>query len=178
MARPGWPACGRWPDRRQVARRIVPAAPRSAGPGLGRAKSPPAQSIEHKFDSESRTLRSPTGPLRSWVGRGGAATGRNLADSKGQQETTNLEVSGRFERSTWGAKLLDWAFTRRRPQERSWVRGLDYWTAKPVCGRQHQRPMWGTTAFWQRSSNPPVEGVVADPTRWRVRGGPLPSTGA
>jgi hypothetical protein len=38
-------------------------------------------------------------------------TWRTAKDSKGQQETTNLEVSSRFERSTWGAKLLDWAFT-------------------------------------------------------------------
>ena len=35
----------------------------------------------------------------------------NLGDSKGQQETTNLQVSGGSPRSTWGAKLLDWAFT-------------------------------------------------------------------
>jgi hypothetical protein len=36
------------------------------------------------------------GPLSAWVGRAGAATRRNLADSEGQQGITNLEVSGRF----------------------------------------------------------------------------------
>jgi hypothetical protein len=44
-------------------------------------------------------------------GRIGAADRRNPGDNNGQQQTTNLDVSGRFERSTWGAKLLDWAFT-------------------------------------------------------------------
>jgi hypothetical protein len=35
--------------------------------------------------------------LRPWVGRAGAATQRNLGDSKGQQGTTKAEVSSRFE---------------------------------------------------------------------------------
>jgi hypothetical protein len=50
------------------------------------------------------------------VGRAGAATGRNLGDNRGQQGITNLEVSGGSQRLAWGAKLLDWAFTRQRPQ--------------------------------------------------------------
>jgi hypothetical protein len=42
-------------------------------------------------------LMNPTvGPLTAWVGRAGAATRRDLGDSKGQQGTTNPEVSGRF----------------------------------------------------------------------------------
>ena len=36
------------------------------------------------------------GPLTAWVGRAGAATGRNLGDSSGQQGITNLEVSSGF----------------------------------------------------------------------------------
>jgi hypothetical protein len=75
-----------------------------------------AQHIEHKFEEESGTVRSPTGSLRAWVGRAGAATQRTLGDSRGQQGITNLEVSGRSQRLAWGAKLLDWAFTRQRPQ--------------------------------------------------------------
>jgi hypothetical protein len=98
---PGW-----WPGRRRAAPRIAPAAPRSAGPSPGRARSPPNQGIEHKFESGSGTLRSPTGPLRAWVGRAGAATRRNLGDSKGQQGTTKAEVSGRQQGMAWAAKLL------------------------------------------------------------------------
>jgi hypothetical protein len=44
-------------------------------------------------------------PLQS--GRTGAADQRNLGDSKGQQGTTNVEVSDRPQRMTWGAKLLE-----------------------------------------------------------------------
>jgi hypothetical protein len=58
-------------------------------------------------------MRSPSGQLRPWVGRAGAATQRNLGDSQGQQGTTNLEVSGRFAAMRWAAKPLDWAFTRQ-----------------------------------------------------------------
>jgi hypothetical protein len=50
---------------RRAAPRTAPAAPRSAGPSPGRARSPPDQRIEHKFESGSRTLRSPIGPLRA-----------------------------------------------------------------------------------------------------------------
>jgi len=50
------------------------------------------------------------------LGRAGAATQRNLGDNRGQQGITNLEVSGGSQRSTWGAKLLDCAFTRYRSQ--------------------------------------------------------------
>jgi hypothetical protein len=75
----------------------------------------PTQAIEHKFESGSATLRSPTGPLIAEVG---PRWGRSSADPGGQQRTagiTSLEVSGGSQRLAWGAKLLDWAFTRQRP---------------------------------------------------------------
>jgi hypothetical protein len=53
------------------------------------------------------TLRSPTGLLRARVGRAGAATQRNLGDSKGQQGITNLEVSSPSQHLAWGAKPLE-----------------------------------------------------------------------
>jgi hypothetical protein len=109
------PTRGRWPGRRRAAPRTAAAVPPSAGPGPGRAKSPPDQAIEHKFEMGSATLRSPTVPFRVWVGRAGAATQRNLGDNRGQQGITNLEVSGRAELWTWAAKPLDCAFTRQQP---------------------------------------------------------------
>ena len=44
---------------------------------------------------EKRVIAEPTAP-QSARGRIGAADGRNLADSEGQQGITNREVSGRF----------------------------------------------------------------------------------
>jgi hypothetical protein len=115
-ARP-WRPPPRWRrGRRRAAPRTAPATPRAVGPSPGHARSPPNQHIEHKFDSGSGTLRSPTGLLRTSVGRAGAATQRNLGDNSGQQGITNREVSGGSRRLAWGAKLLDWAFTRQRPQ--------------------------------------------------------------
>jgi hypothetical protein len=96
-ARRWWPPHRWWPGSHRAAVRIAPAAPRSAGPSPGRARSPPEQGIEHKFESESRTLPSPTvGPLTARGGRAGAATRRNLGDSNRQQETTDVEVSSGF----------------------------------------------------------------------------------
>jgi hypothetical protein len=69
------------------------------------------------------------------VGRAGAADGRNLGDSKGQQETTNLEVSGGSQRLAWGAKLLDWAFTRQRPQVRNLSRPPGQTVPETLCVR-------------------------------------------
>jgi len=40
-------------------------------------------------------------------GRTGAADQRSLGDSEGQQGATNVEVSGRPQRMTWGTKLLE-----------------------------------------------------------------------
>jgi hypothetical protein len=90
--------------RRRAAPRTAPAAPRSAGPRPGRAKSPPDQRIEHKFESISATLRSPPGAAQRL---GGSRWGRNSADPGGQQRITKLEVSGGSGRSTWGAKPLE-----------------------------------------------------------------------
>jgi transposase len=59
------PARGRWPGRRRAALRTAPAAPRSAGPGPGLAKSPPRQASEHMFGIESGMLLTATG----WSGR-------------------------------------------------------------------------------------------------------------
>jgi hypothetical protein len=77
------PPPGSWPGRHPAAPRTAPAAPRSAGPRPGRARSPPDQRIEHKFEDGSGTLRSPTGPLRVWV----AALGSQLSRTWGQQRT-------------------------------------------------------------------------------------------
>jgi hypothetical protein len=52
------PARPRWPGRRRAAPRTAPAALRSAGPGLGRARCPLKQTIEHLFE----TMRS----LSTW----------------------------------------------------------------------------------------------------------------
>jgi hypothetical protein len=78
------------------------SAHRSSGAAIGRPTSrscqvPTEEPIEHLFEDGSGTLRSPTGPLTARAGRAGAATRRNLGDSKGQQGITNLEVSGRPE---------------------------------------------------------------------------------
>ena len=107
---PGWR-----PSRRRAAPRTAPAAPRSAGPGPGRARSPPTEGIEHKFENESGTLRSPTEPLTAYAGRAGAATRRNLGDSKGQQETTNLEVSSRFAAIHLGGETAGLRFHTAEP---------------------------------------------------------------
>src|SRR4029450_2435428 len=109
------PPRGWGPGRRRAAPRIAPAAPRSASPGPGRARSPPAQRIEHKFETESRTLRSPTGtaPRRGWAV--GARNSTDPGDSKGQHETTHIEInsgsSHSFRQETPGP-----GFTRYRPQ--------------------------------------------------------------
>jgi len=83
-ARPWRPARGRWSGRRRAAPRTAAAVPRSAGPSPGRARSPPNQSIEHRFESESRTLHSPNKAAHS---RGGPHWGRNSAEPGGQQRT-------------------------------------------------------------------------------------------
>jgi hypothetical protein len=67
--------------------------PRTAGPGPGRARSPLKQITEQMFETESRMLRTATAPLTACLGRAGAADGRNPGDSKGQQETTKLQVT-------------------------------------------------------------------------------------
>jgi hypothetical protein len=104
-ARRWWPPSGSWPGRRRAAPRTAPAAPRSAGPNLGRARSPPDQGIEHKFEGGSGTLRSPTGPLRVWVGRAGVPTRPTWGTAQDSRGLANLEVSGRSERSTWATKV-------------------------------------------------------------------------
>jgi hypothetical protein len=50
------PAPGWLPGRRQAARHTGRAAPRSAGPGPGRARSPLKHGIEHMFEVESGIL--------------------------------------------------------------------------------------------------------------------------
>jgi hypothetical protein len=95
---------GRLTDGDQVDAEQLRAPPRSAGLSPGRASSPPNRGIEHMFESESRTLRSLTRQLRACTGRAGAATRRNLGDSNGQQETTDVEVSSHFTAFTWHAK--------------------------------------------------------------------------
>jgi hypothetical protein len=77
--------------RRQEAPRTAPAAPRSAGSSRGRARSPPDQRIEHKFEGGSGTLRSPTGPLRVWGGRAGSQLSRTWAATQDSRGGTNLE---------------------------------------------------------------------------------------
>jgi hypothetical protein len=83
---PGW-----WPSRRRAAARTAAAVPRSAGPGPGRAKSPPRQPIELTFERESGMLPTATGRApghrgdrkRLWSRR--SALVRRAAD--GQQPT-------------------------------------------------------------------------------------------
>src|SRR5215216_264930 len=74
MARPWQPACRRRPGRRRAAPRTAPAALRSAGPGPGRARSPPNQAIEHEFESESGMLLTPRWALTPCLGCAGTGT--------------------------------------------------------------------------------------------------------
>jgi hypothetical protein len=67
---------GRWPGRRRAAPRTAPAGPRAAGPNPSRARSPPNQRIEHKFENGSGTLRSPTDPGWSCWGGNSVDPGR------------------------------------------------------------------------------------------------------
>jgi len=67
-ARPWRRPRGGWLGRRRAARRTAPAAPRSAVPGQGRAKSPPIQNIEHEFEAPSTFLRTTTGATPSLYG--------------------------------------------------------------------------------------------------------------
>jgi hypothetical protein len=68
-ARPWRPPRGPWPGRRRAVPRTAPAAPPSAVPGQGRAKSPPTQAIEHQFEDQSSILRTATGATLSLYGR-------------------------------------------------------------------------------------------------------------
>jgi hypothetical protein len=68
-ASPQRPPCGGWPGPRRAALRTAPAAPRSAVPGQGRAKSPPTQDIEHEFENPSSVLRIATGTTSADAGR-------------------------------------------------------------------------------------------------------------
>jgi hypothetical protein len=99
------PPPGPWPGRHPAAPRTAAAAPRSAGPSLGRARSPPDHSIEHKFEGGSAALRSPPGP--GWAA---PTLGSQLSRTRGTTEdsrgVTNLEVSGCSERSTWATKVV------------------------------------------------------------------------
>jgi hypothetical protein len=87
----GGPPLGWWPSRRRAAARTAAAAPRSAGPGPGRAKSPPGQPIELMFEGASGMLPTAAGraagaqrrPSRLWSGRSPSV--RRAAD--GQQPT-------------------------------------------------------------------------------------------
>ena len=91
-ARPRRPARARWRGRRRATPRTAAAAPRSAGPSPGRAKSPPDQRIEHKFDNGSATVHSPT---RAAQGLGGPRWGRNSAEPGGQQRTAGDNETSR-----------------------------------------------------------------------------------
>jgi hypothetical protein len=138
----------------------------------------PTQRIEHRFGSGSGTLRSPTGPLIAEVG---PRWGRNSAESEGQQGTagiTDIEGQRPFGATDLGGETAGVSFhTAAATGSGLGCEGWTLATAKPVCGRQHQRPVWGTSRLLAAEFKPPVEGW-ADPTRWWVRGGPLPSTGA
>jgi hypothetical protein len=80
-----WPPPHRWwPGRHRAAPRTAPAAPRSAGPGLGRAKSPPEQAIEHVFEILSAMLPTATGRIV------GAHWGHRAPVYTGQQRTIRV----------------------------------------------------------------------------------------
>src|SRR5215211_9370379 len=100
------PPRGWWPGRGRAAARIAPAAPRSAGPALGRARSSPNQGIEHEFDTESgmvltATSRSP--PSVAALGPRTGGTWRSAAV---------------WRRRSWDANAQERALTRQRPYRR------------------------------------------------------------
>jgi hypothetical protein len=111
------PPPGSSPSRHPAAPAPAPAAPRSAGPNLGRARSPPDQNIEHKYEAGRERSVVRQGRSES----GWAALGSQLSRTRGTTEDsrglTNLEVSGRAERSTWTKKvtLADGLLSRLLP---------------------------------------------------------------
>jgi hypothetical protein len=62
------PAPGWFPSPRRAAPRTALAVLRSAGPGPGRARSPPRQGIEHVFETQSRMLLTPPVAANSLCG--------------------------------------------------------------------------------------------------------------
>jgi hypothetical protein len=129
-----------WPDRRRAAPRTAPAAPRSAGPGPGRATSPPDQCIEHKFEGESATLLSPTGAAQRLGEPPATAAQRNL----GGQQWTGGANEPRGQRPVWsdelGRESPGSALSRQPPQ--GLVR-LFSTVSRPACGRPPQAAALG-----------------------------------
>src|SRR5215208_1068325 len=88
-------------------------------PKAGSSRSPPNQGIEHEFESEAGMLLTPRWALTPvWAalrpGTGGAwGQQRTAGDNKPQRSAAGSQPF------TWGAKLLDWPFTRQGPH--SWV---------------------------------------------------------
>jgi hypothetical protein len=85
----------------------------------------------------------------------GAATRRSLGDSKGQQETINVEVSSGFAAIHLGSETPEPRFhTAAATRSGLGCEGWTIATAKPVCGRQHQRPVWGTNRLMAAEFKP------------------------
>jgi hypothetical protein len=141
-----------------VASRISDARPTVAKAATPDARDEPIRAAEPRQSSPSARASRAASSKPAAVGRSGAATRRGI---------TSLEVSGRVQRLAWGAKLLDWAFhTAAATGSGLGCEGRTIATAKPVCGRQHQRPVWGTNRLLAAEFKPP----------WRG-GGPIQSGG-
>jgi hypothetical protein len=100
-----------WPGRRRAAPRTAPAALQSAGPGLGRAKSPPEQAIEHVFGIPSAMLPTATGRI---VGHIGGTDHRSAQVNSGQSRQARILVDGRLRRCAAGPEPACFALLRQR----------------------------------------------------------------
>jgi hypothetical protein len=100
-----------WPGRRRAAPRTAAAVPRSAGPGLGRAKSPPEQAIELMFEIPSAMLRTATGRI---VGHIGGTEHRSARVNSGQSRQARILVDGRLRRCAAGPEPACFALLRQR----------------------------------------------------------------
>jgi len=111
------PAHGCWPGRRRAAPRTAPAAPRSAGPSPGRARSPRDQ-VSNTISRVEReryvVRRGRTQPEWAALGPQLGGTWGTAEDSRGQRIERSAAVSQRL---TCAVKPLDWAFTRHRSAE-------------------------------------------------------------
>ena len=83
------PAHRRWPGRRRAAARTAAAAPRSAGPGPGRAKSPPEQPIELMFEGRIGNATDAAGRSTGHRADRSRLFSRRSASGVGQQMGSN-----------------------------------------------------------------------------------------
>ena len=100
------------------------------------------------------------GPLSAWVGRAGAATRRNLGDSKGQQETTNLEVSSRFAAIHLGSEIPGLRFHTAEATGSKPVTPTTHLprSAPSLIGRRRLPGRWQAANRRRAHSAPPARG--------------------